>query len=439
MKTELYNLADKFESNLLSDQLTESSAVFTHYIDNIDHEAGKYYKETAYDVIWTYLNKELPKNEITPKVIEDFISIYIEHFKVNSVIPKGDNIYSFIDLFAGIGGFRISLQKSGGQCVFSSEWDRFSKRTYYKNYGEVPFGDITKIDESNIPPHDILAGGFPCQPFSLAGVSKKNSLGRKHGFMDETQGTLFFDIARIIKERRPKAIILENVKNLKSHDKGKTMKVIQKALEEDLNYKIFIKVIDAKYYVPQHRERVFIVGFDQEQIDTSDEFQFPEHKESDTVTLKESNVLQKKVDKKYILSDKLWNYLKEYAEKHRRKGNGFGFGLADPNSVTRTLSARYHKDGAEILISRGKGKNPRRLTPQECKGLMGYPEEFRITNTGVSDTQLYRQFGNSVAVPVVEDIAERVKNYMLRNRKITYAEPERASTCKVESTEGVTA
>ena len=233
MKTELYTLVDKFESNLLSDHLTDKSAIFTHYIDNIDHDAGENYKSAAHDVVWTYLTDEMPEMEITPELIEEFISIYIKNFKVQSIIPEGKD-FSFIDLFAGIGGFRISLQKNGGKCVFSSEWDRFSKRTYYKNYGEVPFGDITKIDESSIPQHDILAGGFPCQPFSLAGVSKKNSLGRKHGFLDETQGTLFFHIARIIKERRPKAIILENVKNLRSHDKGKTIKVIQKSLEEEL-------------------------------------------------------------------------------------------------------------------------------------------------------------------------------------------------------------
>ena len=199
-----------------------------------------------------------------------------------------------------------------------------------------------------------------------------------------------------------------------------------------MNYKIFIKVIDAKYYVPQHRERVFIVGFDKEQVNTSEEFIFPDHSESDPVTLIDSEILQEKVDKKYILSDKLWNYLKEYAEKHRRKGNGFGFGLADLNSVTRTLSARYHKDGAEILIPRGKGKNPRRLTPQECKGLMGYPEEFRIKSTGVSDTQLYRQFGNSVAVPVVLDISERVKNYMERNKLIITEEPKEVKVDKAD-------
>ena len=310
--------------------------------------------------------------------------------------------FTFIDLFAGIGGFRIALESLGGVCVFSSEWNGFSRETYRANFGEDPAGDITGIDARTVPDHDILAAGFPCQPFSIAGVSKKNSLGRPHGFLDELQGNLFFDIARIIQEKRPKAVILENVKNLIHHDHGNTFRVIRDTLTSELGYIIFWKVIDASAFVPQHRERTIIVGFRRDLYPDPD-FRFPDLPERGPHL---KSILEADPDPKYTLTDNLWTYLQKYAEKHRRKGNGFGFGLVDPgrDRITRTLSARYHKDGSEILIRQGDG-NPRRLTPEECRRLMGFPDWFKIT---VSDTQAYRQFGNAVVPAVVMAVADQV-------------------------------
>lgn len=322
--------------------------------------------------------------------------------------PPGEYSFTFIDLFAGIGGFRLAFQSVGGKCVFSSEWNDWARKTYEANFGEVPFGDITQIDSGRIPDHDILLGGFPCQPFSLAGVSKKNSLGRSHGFLDETQGTLFFDIARILEAKQPRLVLLENVKNLTSHDKGKTFQVIKSTLDR-LGYEVSHKVIDARYFVPQHRERVFIFGYLRSVFPHAPAFEFPEPPEYQPVL---KDILESETDPKYVLTDNLWQYLQAYAEKHRKAGNGFGYGLVTGEEVARTLSARYHKDGSEILISRGEGQNPRRLTPLECKRLMGYPENFRIDGIGVSDTQLYRQFGNSVAVPVVKSLAQSIRGFM---------------------------
>ena len=308
--------------------------------------------------------------------------------------------FTFIDLFAGIGGLRQAFESSGGKCLFSSEWNKFSQQTYEANFGEIPHGDITEIDEKEIPDHDILVGGFPCQPFSIAGVSAKNHLGREHGFKDETQGTLFFDVCRIIKEKQPSAFLLENVKNLKSHDKGNTFKVIVNALEKELNYDIHYKVIDAGKVVPQHRERIFIVGF-KEPLD----FKFPELIDKRPVL---GDVLEDEVDDKYTLKDGTWNALQRHKAKHHAKGNGFGFNLANKKGIANTLSARYYKDGAEILIDQGK-KNPRRLTPRECARIMGFPEKFKIP---VSDNQAYRQFGNAVVVPVVKEIAKAMVKCM---------------------------
>ena len=307
---------------------------------------------------------------------------------------------TFIDLFAGIGGIRLAYQRNGGKCVFTSEWDKYAKITYELNFGEVPFGDITKIDEHNIPDHDLLLAGFPCQPFSIAGVSKKNSLGRNHGFLDETQGTLFFDVARIIQHKRPKAFMLENVKNLVSHDKKRTFSIILKTLHE-LDYTVYFKVLDGKHFVPQHRERIIIVGFNNQVYNRTEKFKWPE---MPNVSRKISSILSPNPDEKYTLSDKLWNYLQNYSIKHKEKGNGFGFGLADLSSISRTLSARYYKDGSEILIPQ-TDKNPRRLTPRECARLMGYSDEFIIN---VSDNQAYRQFGNSVVVPLIDSVAKQI-------------------------------
>lgn len=348
------------------------------------------------------------------------LSLYVLEGKIS----KREKI-RFIDLFAGIGGMRLAFESAGAECVFTSEWDKFAVQTYVANHGikHPIFGDIREVDPKSVPNHDVLVAGFPCQPFSLAGVSKKNSLGRSHGFADETQGTLFFYIAEILRVKKPRAFVLENVKNLVSHDHGNTFKVIQKVLVEDLGYKISFKVIDAAKFVPQHRERIFIVGYKDEEIDFNWEAVKPNSKKV-VHTVREilqeyvpapaqdsEKYFEKKpnsVSSKYVLSDKLWSYLQAYAEKHRKAGNGFGFGLANLDGVTRTLSARYHKDGSEILIPRSGKSNPRRLTPRECARLMGYPDTFIIP---VSDTQAYKQFGNSVAVPVVAAVAkELVKN-----------------------------
>ncbi|MDZ4764113.1 MAG: DNA (cytosine-5-)-methyltransferase [Chloroflexota bacterium] len=311
----------------------------------------------------------------------------------------------YIDLFAGIGGMRIGFDQAGAHCVFSSEWDKFCQQTYAANHGDRPFGDITHIPSHTIPDHDILLAGFPCQPFSIAGVSKKNSLGREHGFQDRTQGNLFFEIARILSAKRPAAFLLENVKNLQTHDRGRTFQIITDTLDQ-LGYHIVYKVIDAAHYVPQHRERVFIVGLRKDRFESND-FVFPP---LPTRSLQFQDILESEVEPYYTLSDHLWTYLKDYAEKHRRKGNGFGYGLVDPtkNEVTRTLSARYHKDGSEILIQQ-LGRNPRRLTPRECARLMGFADDFKIQ---VSRTQAYRQFGNAVAVPVVVPIAQTLVNLL---------------------------
>jgi len=330
--------------------------------------------------------------------------------------------FTFIDLFAGIGGIRKGFESAGGACVFTSEWDAYAQRTYAANHylslDEDIAGDITKVDPASIPDHDVLLAGFPCQPFSIAGVSKKNSLGRKHGFEDATQGTLFFNVAKILAEKRPAAFLLENVKNLKSHDKGKTFKVIMEALDE-LGYEgVQAQVIDAAHFVPQHRERIFIVGFRKDSGFSWNNLNLPP-KDKTMGSILEPH---EKVAKNYILSEKLWLYLQNYAKKHKAQGNGFGFGLVGPDSVARTLSARYYKDGSEILVDRGNRKRPRRLTPLECARLMGYVEsdksDFRIP---VSDTQSYKQFGNSVVVPVIKTIAQMMKPHIQENKKILLA------------------
>jgi DNA (cytosine-5)-methyltransferase 1 len=304
--------------------------------------------------------------------------------------------YTFIDLFCGIGGMRIPFEELGAKCIFSSDYDKHSQMTYKENFGEWPEGDVRAIPNEKIPSHNILLAGFPCQPFSISGVSKKNSLNRPHGFMDKAQGTLFFEIARILKAKKPDCFVLENVKNLKSHDKGNTYRVIKSTLEKLGYYIVFDDIIDAARFVPQHRERIFIVGFKKP-------VSFGPLKLKGAPRCIE-DILEKKVNDKYTLTDNLWQYLQGYAKKHRAKGNGFGYGLINPDGIARTLSARYYKDGSEILIPQ-KGKNPRRLTPSECARLMGFPKGYKII---VSDTQAYRQFGNAVVVPVVRIIAKEV-------------------------------
>ena len=310
--------------------------------------------------------------------------------------------FTFVDLFAGIGGLRIGLQKAGGRCIFSSEWDAHAQKTYKAWFGETPHGDLTKIKPADIPDHDVLAAGFPCQPFSIAGVSKKNSLGKAHGFKCLTQGTLFFHLATIIEIKRPPVLLLENVKNLKSHDKGRTWEVIEKTLR-DLDYTIFSETIDAASWVPQHRERIFIVGFDRKVFGNAPPFSFPHPPHKGPIF---RSILEPAPDPKYTLTDHLWTYLQDYARRHKEKGNGFGFGMTNLDGVSRTLSARYFKDGSEVLIPQPR-KNPRRLTPREAARLMGYDDNLPIV---VSDTQAYRQFGNSVVPKVVEAVAKEIVN-----------------------------
>ena len=313
----------------------------------------------------------------------------------------------FIDLFCGIGGFRLAFDRAGAKCVFSCDWDKHSQLTYEANFGKKPKGDIHEIGVAAIPPHDILCAGFPCQPFSIAGVSKKLSLGRKHGFEDEKQGNLFFEIVNILDYHKPSAFVLENVKHLRNHDKGRTYKIIHRMLTDVLGYHVYPKIIDAQSVVPQHRERIYLIGFKPTRW-----FEFPEFPETGP---KLESILERKVESKYTLSDHLWQYLRSYADKHKAAGNGFGYGLFTGADVARTLSARYYKDGSEILISQGKRKNPRRLTPRECARLMGFPPDFKVP---VSDTQAYKQFGNSVVVPIVEAIAREV--VMSLNRPTDY-------------------
>lgn len=340
---------------------------------------------------------------VSGQSMQDCLSVAIRQMLVKAKEePSQDcNGYTFIDLFAGIGGMRLAFESAGGCCVYSNEWNKYSQQTYYANFGVQPDGDITKVQAESIPDHDILVAGFPCQPFSIAGVSKKNSLGRATGFEDKTQGTLFFDVCRILKAKRPKAFMLENVKNLCSHDKGRTFQIIQESLRE-LNYKVFFQIIDGKGYVPQHRERIVIVGFDKERYAEDISFSFDLHPLKEQPVVRD--ILEKEVSEKYTLSDKLWIYLQNYAAKHREAGNGFGYGIAPLDGVTRTISARYYKDGSEILIEQ-RGKNPRRLTPRECARLQGFPDSFKIP---VSDTQAYRQFGNSVVVPLMSDVAKLI-------------------------------
>lgn len=312
--------------------------------------------------------------------------------------------FKFIDLFAGIGGIRIPFQELGGECVFSSEWDKFSQKTYRVNFGETPAGDITKIDAADIPDFDILLGGFPCQPFSQAGLHK--------GFSD-TRGTLFFEIERIIQEKRPKAFLLENVKQLKGHDGGRTFAVIMEHLKA-LDYHAEARILKAADFgVPQIRERIYIVGFDKRQFNIPDDYKFP-YPEASGIKTRVGDILESNVDEKYTISDRLWEgHIRRKAD-NKRNGKGFGYSLFTEDSpYTSTISARYYKDGSEILIAQD-GKNPRKLTPRECARLQGFPDSFVIP---VSDAQAYKQFGNSVAVPVVRAIATNITQELKRMEK----------------------
>ena len=383
----------------------DSLSVLTQYLHN-----RKYMSAAGKEEAFSFITEEvLDKKEGNESVLnDDPLELYFkEFFDVPFPEPEKPK-FTFIDLFAGMGGFRLAMQAQGGKCIFSSEWNQYAQKTYMANFGDMPFGDITKEEtKAYIPEHfDVLCAGFPCQPFSIAGVSKKNSLGRETGFKDKTQGTLFFDVADIISRHRPKAFYLENVKNLVSHDKGRTFKVITETLEE-LDYSIHYEVLDGKSFVPQHRERIMIVGYDRKVYGGKEKFEFPKLGEPVNCI---GDILEQNVPAKYTLSDKLWGYLQNYAQKHKEKGNGFGYGLVDLNGITRTLSARYYKDGSEILIPQGEGVNPRRLTPRECARLMGYPDEYIIN--AVSEVQACRQCGNSVIVPLITAVSEQLVKTM---------------------------
>ena len=407
-KSKKYPYLNAVDSQALLDECEkkgtkDSLSILTQFLHN-----ARYSSEETQTKALAYMDSLTGEPKESDVLKDESMELFFkEFFDVPFPEPEKPK-FTFIDLFAGMGGFRLAMQSQGGKCIFSSEWNKYAQKTYLANFGDMPFGDITKEEtKAFIPEHfDVLCAGFPCQPFSIAGVSKKNSLGRETGFKDKTQGTLFFDVADIISRHRPKAFYLENVKNLVSHDKGRTFKVITETLEE-LDYSIHYEVLDGKSFVPQHRERIMIVGYDRKVYGGKEKFEFPNLGEPVNCI---GDILEQNVPDKYTLSDKLWNYLQNYAQKHKEKGNGFGYGLVDMGGITRTLSARYYKDGSEILIPQGEGKNPRRLTPRECARLMGYPDEYIIN--AVSEVQAYRQCGNSVIVPLITAVSEQLVKTM---------------------------
>ncbi|NOU35920.1 MAG: DNA (cytosine-5-)-methyltransferase [Kiritimatiellaceae bacterium] len=368
----------------------DSLAFVTHYLQN--------HKDVAADCFHDPATAYLTKN-----------SDFQEWFPIKWDVPfppPRDAKFKFIDLFAGIGGFRIALQSVGGKCVFSSEWNDSAKKTYAKNFGEVPFGDIRQFTGATvsdaqldklIPDHDILAGGFPCQPFSLAGVSSRNSLGLKHGFACKTQGTLFFDIVRIAKVKKPTVLLLENVSNLKRHNGGDTYATIRKTIEEDLGYSFFDAVIDARTVVPQKRRRCFMVCFRDKAVD----FKFPSFS-GEPKPLK--SILEPKCLAKYTISDRLWDGHVRRTQRNLDRGTGFTAFEANLDEPANTLVSRYGKDGKECLVPQS-GKNPRKLTPRECARLQGFPEKYILPD---SDAAAYRQFGNALPVPVAQRIARQI-------------------------------
>lgn len=407
-KHSLYN-ASLSSFNLKKQEDLDQLAILSHYLQNFNSIDNEHLETSGKDILRNRFDfhnlDDIMDSSLMRNLFDDVMNVPFP--------PTDNSQFTFIDLFAGMGGFRLAMQSLGGRCTFSSEWNSFAQKTYFANFGEMPFGDITKQETKQYIPRqfDVLCAGFPCQPFSIAGVSKKNSLGRAHGFKDEAQGTLFFDVAEIIEKHQPKAFFLENVKNLVSHDKGNTFRVISNTLRE-LGYTIHYQVMNGKYLVPQNRERIFIVGFRKDLFGDTTSFEFPDI-EGELPKLK--TILDPEVDAKYTLTDKLWEYLQNYAAKHKAAGNGFGFGMADPEGISRTLSARYYKDGSEILIPQtgldGEIINPRRLTPKECTRLMGYPEQYIIN--AVSDLQGYRQCGNSVVVPLIKAVATNLVQTLL--------------------------
>lgn len=453
IKVRLHHTFDPDKTHMTTEAFSEELALLMKVLEVYDQKSIASYLNTVSPDRWSRetINRWV-KGKATPKMTH---TEFIELGRLLPSAPKHHHAptFKFIDLFAGIGGIRKGFEEIGGQCVLTSEWNKFAVRTYKANHycdpdhhvfnedirqitlsdkdvpEEVAYGHI----DQSVPDHDVLLAGFPCQPFSIAGVSKKNSLGRAHGFECNTQGTLFFDVARILKTKKPAAFVLENVKNLKSHDQGKTFRIILETLDE-LGYWVADaedgskrspdpKIIDGKKFLPQHRERIVLVGF-RKDLNLHEDFTLKEiTREIPDQIPALGDLLEKEVDDKYILTPGLWQYLHNYARKHKAKGNGFGYGLVNEQSVTRTLSARYYKDGSEILIDRGwdetapfddstnQANRPRRLTPRECARLMGFeaPGEYRF-RIPVSDTQAYKQFGNSVVVPVFSAVARLMKS-----------------------------
>ncbi|MBR5212935.1 MAG: DNA (cytosine-5-)-methyltransferase [Akkermansia sp.] len=390
--------------SFLKDHINETEAIVSHFLQNISGEIPLLPKHKQAELL-LHLNKKTNDDYdlFLGEASDELPNIEVPDL-FNSLPyppPKKWN-FTFIDLFAGIGGFRQAFQEAGGKCVFSSEWNKYAQKTYLANYGEIPYGDIREIPKEQIPTHDVLCAGFPCQPFSLAGVSKKNSLGRKHGFEDETQGTLFFEIKEILRLKRPKAFMLENVKNILSHDKGRTFEIIRRSLVDELGYVINYKIVNGAAWVPQHRERIYIIGFDPKQVSINqEEIIIPEKPATDYIYPKLSDIIKKQLEG-YTLGPGTWATLERHKAHHEKAGNGFGYGLLKwplkDDEVTRTISARYHKDGAEILVEQ-IGQRPRKLSVEEAMQLQGYkPEKFIFP---VSATQAYTQIGNSVVVPAV--------------------------------------
>ncbi len=411
-KSKLDKLAQKSYSEFY--RHPEYEAAVTHWLQSPQYEYPFFPENFLSDCLRLFTRKkESHKNKklIAEEEVYYQPQLSFGYEDIPFPPPKNPN-FTFIDLFAGIGGFRIAFQRLGGKCVFSSEWDKYAQKTYEANFGEVPFGDIREIDEKTIPEHDVLCAGFPCQPFSLAGVSKKNSLGKKHGFEDETQGTLFFNIAKVLECKKPKAFFLENVKNLLRHDKGKTFAVIEKTLKE-LGYVFNYKIVDAGAWVPQHRERIFLVGFNPDKVNISQkEILIPTTPQKSYRYPELKNLINDNVEG-FTIGPGTWETLKRHKQHHAKNGNGFGYSLLTfpikNGQVTRTISARYHKDGAEILIEQ-KNNRPRRLTIEEAMQLQGYnPKKFVFP---VSKTQAYRQIGNSIAIPAVTDTAKEIAQFI---------------------------
>lgn len=372
-------------------------AYFSHYLQNQKNGVSQYFKPRAINYISEIENQNIVK--------EPYFQTYLPIQWDVPFPPPTRTKFKFIDLFAGIGGFRIALQNNGGKCVFSSEIDVAAQRTYEMNFGEVPFGDIKEFTDPKItdkqldkliPDHDVLAAGFPCQPFSLAGVSARNFLGKVHGFKDDNQGNLFFHILRIVKVKKPKVLFLENVKNLRSHENGKTFATIKKMIEE-LGYNFKHAIINSQTMVPQRRQRTYMVCFKNGIVD----FEFPKFT-GEPLPLK--SILEKSVSAEFTISDRLWAGHQNRSTRNKNRGTGFTVKVADPEKPSNTLVARYYKDGKECLIPQ-KNKNPRKLTPRECARLQGYPETFILAQ---SNSAAYKQFGNSVSVPVIEKISKEI-------------------------------